>query len=213
MNILSVDTASNILSVSLKLKNSEKIQTLKVTKNNNHLVGLVPLIKKILFKNNLNINELDLIAVNEGPGSYTGLRIGITTLRTIALLLKIKIFPIDSLMSVSLLYKDKYVLVKNDARANEIYSGLFYYDSKKDKVETLIKTNVFSETELEKKLKELKLKENIVVLENAYPSSKEILKLALINIKEKRYGIKPELILPKYLKKSEAERNFIKNIE
>lgn len=89
MKILSVSTATNHLSVAL---NEDK--KIIVEKNEhderNHSEHLDPLINEILVNNNLKLKDIDRFAVAIGPGSYTGLRIGITTVKMFASILKKK---------------------------------------------------------------------------------------------------------------------------
>ena len=82
-----------------------------------------------LKKTDLSLKSIDKIFVVTGPGSFTGVRIGVTIAKTIAWSLKKKIIPISSLeyMATSSTNK-KYVIPMIDARRNNVFSGI--YDDK-----------------------------------------------------------------------------------
>ena len=77
MKILSITTATNHLSVALN--DGDKIWEKNEEDHRNHSEHLDPLINELLKENDLTLKDIDRFAVAEGPGSYTGLRIGITT--------------------------------------------------------------------------------------------------------------------------------------
>ena len=78
MKILSIDTASNICGVSI-LENDKLICNLDKDTGRTHSENLMPMIDEIFNKTNLTINDINLIICNIGPGSFTGIRIGVAT--------------------------------------------------------------------------------------------------------------------------------------
>ena len=85
MKILSITTAINHLSVALN--DGDKILEKNEEDHRNHSEHLDPLINELLKENDLTLKDIDRFAVAEGPGSYTGLRIGITTAKMFASIL------------------------------------------------------------------------------------------------------------------------------
>ena len=88
--ILTIDTSSNKqISVGLEIdgRKSEITEASTVLRSE----AALPAIKRILTKNNLQINQINEIKVNKGPGSYTGLRVGIAIANTLGFLLKIPV--------------------------------------------------------------------------------------------------------------------------
>ena len=85
MKILSITTATNHLSIALN--DGDKIFEKNEEDHRNHSEHLDPLINELLRENNLTLKDIDRFAVAEGPGSYTGLRIGITTAKMFASIL------------------------------------------------------------------------------------------------------------------------------
>ena len=127
MKILAIDTASEICSVAL-LENSTLISHLYTNDSNTHSVNLMPLIDKIFKKCNLSLNDIDLFACNKGPGSFTGIRIGISTIDAFGDVTLKPCVGISSLKSLAYLVKnakDSYVCSLIDAKHNNVYAGIF----------------------------------------------------------------------------------------
>lgn len=95
------------------------------------------MIDNILKRNNLSTQQLHAIAVSKGPGSYTGLRIGVSTAKGLAFALDIPLLSVDTLKSIAYKAKeqisdiDKYIIASvSDARRMEVYYG--FYDNNCD---------------------------------------------------------------------------------
>ncbi|MGL4948968.1 MAG: tRNA (adenosine(37)-N6)-threonylcarbamoyltransferase complex dimerization subunit type 1 TsaB [Anaeroplasmataceae bacterium] len=99
MNYLIVDTATPILYVGLKT--NDKYYSVSISEANGHGKNLVPCIKKALNDANLKLDDLDFLICGEGPGSYTGVRMGVTVLKMFSTLLNIKLYKISSLFLMS----------------------------------------------------------------------------------------------------------------
>lgn len=96
--------------------------TIESTDKNYHSAYLIPQIRDILKKNKILIKDLDAIGVNIGPGSFTGIRAGITIARVLAQQTNIKLIGIPSLEILSKLNKtNKKSIVVSDARKNKVY--------------------------------------------------------------------------------------------
>lgn len=92
------------------------------TDSNYHSVYLIPKIRDILKKYNLLISDLDAIGVNIGPGSFTGIRAGITIARVLSQQSDIKLVGINALHILSKLnITSKKTIVATDARKNKVY--------------------------------------------------------------------------------------------
>ena len=92
------------------------------TDTNYHSVFLIPKIRDILKENNLLIKDLDAIGVNIGPGSFTGIRAGITIARVLAQQVNTKLVGVSSLEILSKLNTtNKKTIVVTDARKNNVY--------------------------------------------------------------------------------------------
>ena len=88
--ILTIDTSDNKkISVGLEINNRRD----EITQDSTVLrsEAALPVIEKLLQKNNLNVSQIDEIKINKGPGSFTGLRVGISIANALSFLLKIPV--------------------------------------------------------------------------------------------------------------------------
>ena len=94
--LLNIDTATDQASVCLSL-NTDLIQEIKSADQKNHGSFLQPSIQQILQQNNLTIQQIDAVAVTHGPGSYTGLRVGLASAKGICYALQKPLITINTL--------------------------------------------------------------------------------------------------------------------
>ena len=121
-----MSTATNNLSVALN--DDAKIITEKNEfDQRNHSAHLDPLIAEILKENNLRLAEIDRFAVAIGPGSYTGLRIGVTTVKMFASILHKEVVGISTLQALAASCAEKGTLIVAgiDARNDNYFAGAY----------------------------------------------------------------------------------------
>jgi tRNA threonylcarbamoyladenosine biosynthesis protein TsaB len=94
--ILNIETATQLCSVALAI-NGQIISQLEVREERSHASRLTVFIVDILHKNNLKVSELDAVAVGKGPGSYTGLRIGVSTAKGLCFGANIPLIAVSTL--------------------------------------------------------------------------------------------------------------------
>jgi tRNA threonylcarbamoyladenosine biosynthesis protein TsaB len=94
--ILSIETSEKICSVALG-NNYELLSTLEIYEEKSHAAKLTVLIDKLFFEKEIDIKRLDAVAVSRGPGSYTGLRIGVSVAKGISFALNIPLIAISTL--------------------------------------------------------------------------------------------------------------------
>ena len=152
MNILSIDTTTKIAAVTLK--KDDKIISEAKENEITHSEKLLPLIDDILKKENLDITDISMYMVLNGPGSFTGVRIGLATIKAFAFVTNTKIFSISSLKAMAIVSylknmndknnetKTKYILSLIDARNDRAYYSLNKVYIKDDKI---ICENIISE--------------------------------------------------------------------
>ena len=97
--ILGIETSTNICSVAVL--NEDRTEKIESEIPNSHSEVLGVFIKKILSNINLKIDQLDAIAVSKGPGSYTGLRIGVSTAKGLCYGAGIPLIGINTLEGMS----------------------------------------------------------------------------------------------------------------
>ena len=127
--ILALETTGMIASVAyaeFKDGNPEPISWLekKSEEQRNHLTELMPMIKEILGYANTNLSDLDAIAVSAGPGSFTGMRIGVSTARALAQVKNIPIIKVPTLETFAF-ESEGIVCPIFDARLSQLYAGIY----------------------------------------------------------------------------------------
>lgn len=174
MYTLFISTFDELITIGL-LKNGKLIEKKEKISNRNHSVYTVPMIEEILKNNNINTNYLNEIIVINGPGSFTGVRIGVTIAKTLAYTLDIPIKALTSLeaYAVSIESKINKLVAISDLKGkyigyfskdNEILTDYIYLSNKeydnyiKDKEKYILKDN---KLDLEKIYLYLKNKDNI----------------------------------------------------
>ena len=126
MKILGIDTSTPIGSVGLI--DEERLvaeHTLSIIKA--HSSRLMPAIDQILQWAELTVHDLDACAVGIGPGSFTGIRIGVGTIKSLCYALKKPIIGVSTLEAIAynLRYTDKLICPILDARKDEVYGAVF----------------------------------------------------------------------------------------
>ena len=132
MNILSIDTTTKEASVSILY--NDNIITKSISNEVTHSEKLLPLIDDVLENNNLKLKDIDMYACINGPGSFTGIRIGLSTLKAFSFIDNKNIFSMSSLDLLSFVaYKNsKYFKEGNnaivisliDARNDRVYYSI-----------------------------------------------------------------------------------------
>lgn len=128
MNILAIDTSNQVLGVAL-LKDGQIAAELVTNVEKNHSVRLMPAIDYIMKEANLMPDQLDRIAVAKGPGSYTGVRIGIATVKSMAWALDIPVAEVSSLEVLTYQGRCTNALICPffDARRQMVFTGLYQW--------------------------------------------------------------------------------------
>jgi tRNA threonylcarbamoyladenosine biosynthesis protein TsaB len=132
--ILNIETATTNCSVSLS-KNGKTI-LLKEDYNNNysHAERLHMYIDAVLNEAGITSKDLDAVAVSKGPGSYTGLRIGVSAAKGLCFALDKPLVSVSTLEALAhqVIYNDGVIVAMLDARRMEVYSAIF--DSKHNQI-------------------------------------------------------------------------------
>ncbi len=201
--ILNIETSSTVCSVSL-CKNGELISLKEINDGFTHAENLHVFIEEVLKISNISVKELNAVAISKGPGSYTGLRIGVSAAKGLAFSLNVPLIALDTLqiMTNSALIKDDAAVYcpMIDARRMEIYTAVYDKDLKQLKeTEALIvdENSIQPFSEFEKiyffgdgmlKCKELlgTLK-NAAFIEGILPSAKNMCNLSYKKYSEKKF--------------------------
>ncbi len=191
--ILNIETATKNCSVSLAEKG--ELLALKELNDGNYSHGeqLHIFIIDILKEAKKTVNDLDAIAVSKGPGSYTGLRIGISTAKGLCFSLDIPLISISTLTSLAnaiSVNKDAVIVSMLDARRMEVYSAV--YDDNCNQIretkaeiinevsfsEYLSKGKVYLLGDGAEKCKAVIKSRNAVFIDGYLPSAKQMIRLS-----------------------------------
>lgn len=128
--LLGIETATKVCSIALS-KDDELLAIEEVGGEYSHAENVTNFIEKVVRKANINFNDIDAIAVSKGPGSYTGLRIGVSSAKGLCYALDKPLIAIDTLQAMALRMakqtSDKNLLFcpMIDARRMEVYTAIY----------------------------------------------------------------------------------------
>jgi tRNA threonylcarbamoyladenosine biosynthesis protein TsaB len=125
--ILCLETATTNCSVALSVDGSVTAFREDRSSGYSHAEKLHPFIAEVLQEAKIDKSELDAIAVSKGPGSYTGLRIGVSAAKGLCFALGLPLISVPTLASMTKQIKDDYdfIVPMLDARRMEVYSAVF----------------------------------------------------------------------------------------
>lgn len=189
--ILNLETSTKNCSVALA-KNGETVLCKEIAEQGfSHAEKLHVFIEEILQEANVTVNQLEAIAVSKGPGSYTGLRIGVSSAKGLCYALGIPLISLDTLavLASQVQVNEGLIIPMIDARRMEVYSAIFDKNHNKIKeVEAEILTENsyqdYNETiyfvgDCQEKCKTVLVKDNFKFLpEIVFPSANEMSKLS-----------------------------------
>jgi tRNA threonylcarbamoyladenosine biosynthesis protein TsaB len=126
MKALAIDTSTNTMGVAI-IDQAHVLGEIITTISKNHSVRLMPAVQSLMKEVGVSPNELEKVVVAIGPGSYTGVRIGVTIAKTLAWSLKIPITGVSTLevLAQNGSYFDGAVCPLIDARRGRVYTGLY----------------------------------------------------------------------------------------
>jgi tRNA threonylcarbamoyladenosine biosynthesis protein TsaB len=185
--ILNIETATKNCSVSLA-KNGQIVLCKEIAEQGySHAEKLHVFIEEIIKETGVPVQEIQAVAVSKGPGSYTGLRIGVSTAKGLCYALGIPLISVDTLQVLA-----KQVAIENgmivpmlDARRMEVYSAVFNANHNKimEVQAEILTENSYAEIteavyfigDCQEKCKTVLVKDNFQFLpEIVFPSAKEI---------------------------------------
>lgn len=226
MKVLGLDT-STLMTTCAVIDEGRLLGEYSLSQDMSHSEKLVPMIKEMLDSVSLKIKDIDLFAVSIGPGSFTGLRIGMATIKAFAHLADKPVVGISTLEALAYnLPFNKIVVPMIDARRNRVYTGIYTWED--GILKTIKEPDVIEITEL---LSILEDYESLVVNGNGATMHKDLIRetlkekvkfstagqnackaasiceLAMVKYKE---GIVDDYftMAPDYLRESQAQREL-----
>ena len=201
MITLFIDTSSSDVSIAI-VKDEKILASICKCIPNQHSIYTVPFIDEMVKEANLTSNDIDKIMVVTGPGSFTGVRIGVTIAKVYAYLRNLSIISISSLKMMAISCEHKYCLSLIDAHHNNYYLGL--YDENNSEV-------IPEQFHTKEKVLELieQYEPTVVSNENLeidkYKVDKQSLDiLKIVSYYQDKETLNPHFVLPNYLKLPQA---------
>lgn len=216
--LLSVD--SSAVTASVALTDGDKvIKTEFVNSGLTHSETLLPMISDVM--QGYSYNQLDAIAITSGPGSFTGVRIGVATVKGLAFNSNIPCYGVSTLEAIAYNFTDENTIVcaVMDARRMQFYNALF--DVKDGTVSRICDDRAISIDDLRNELKEYqrviiagdgaRLCYDNINLDNCEIASEEKVyqnAVSIAKLVENKETISPKALMPVYLRQSQAEREL-----
>lgn len=227
MKVLALDTSTIMTTVAV-LDENNLLGEYSLNQDMSHSEKLVPMIEEVLDSIDLKIKDIDLFGVATGPGSFTGLRIGVTTIKTFAHLFNKPVLGVSTLEALAFnLPYNQTIVPMIDARRNRVYTGI--YSWKENELVNIMEPTTMDIDELldnlnkdhnnivmngdgsilykDKIQKVLAEKVRFSTINNNSCSAASVGELALMKYK-KGYKDNFYTLVPEYLRESQAQREL-----
>ncbi len=191
--ILNIETATTVCSVSVA-QDGKLLAFKEQDGDYSHAENLTVFIQEVIKEANIKLSQLDAIAVSKGPGSYTGLRIGVSTAKGLCYSLEKSLIAVNTLehLSTSISPKEgELICPMIDARRMEVYCAVFDSNGKEIRKTSaeIIDENSFSDILREHKTifigdgatkckDVLSKNQNAIFVDNVFPSAKNMVSLS-----------------------------------
>ncbi|MDO4593813.1 MAG: tRNA (adenosine(37)-N6)-threonylcarbamoyltransferase complex dimerization subunit type 1 TsaB [Tissierellia bacterium] len=219
MRILAIDTSTMISTITI-CEDGEIIGDFNVNQQKTHSESLVPMIESLLKLLGIKIDDIDLYVIAKGPGSFTGLRIGMTVIKTLAQVHNKPVVSVSTLKALALnVFSEKYTISLIDARGKRVYAAMYEGNDKK----VVIKEDLYNIEDFSKLVNEYQGEKILVgLVANKYKdlfnnstvsgfNYDNCIGRSLIRLSEneKKHDNLFDIV-PEYMRKSQAERDLKK---
>ena len=139
---LALDTATDRASVALGLTAEDALEE-EVPGARRHAASLLPMVSRLLARRGAGLDDVTTLALADGPGSFTGLRVGAAMAKALAVSRRLPLWTAPSLLvrAAGVAREDALVLAVADALRGEVYAGLYRFGPRR--VETLLPATVY----------------------------------------------------------------------
>lgn len=201
---LLIDTSISIPTIAI-IKDEEVLYRYHEKIASDMSAKILPIIDEGLKNTNIELKDINKIFVVNGPGSFTGVRIGVTIGKTIAYSLNKEVVPLSSLEFMSSIETDKkYIIPMIDARRGNVFGAV--YDNN---LNCIKKDSLINKEELVKNIDDNYLLVSYDNIENSKVPNQNLIKVINKHIND--VGVNTHDLKPNYLKLTEAEENRLKN--
>lgn len=192
--LLAIDTATKSIYLALII-DGKVADVINQEGASNHSVTIMPLIDELLKKHELELRKLDGILVGIGPGSYTGIRIGVAIAKMIAYLNPIKLYTFSSLALLASCSDSDYILAAIDARRGNAFLSTY---KQNNGLLTVVSEDQL--TDFKQFKNDIKIPFDLVT--EGLPKVEKLISSQLLSLVND-----PHALVPNYLQITEAERN------
>lgn len=197
MRILFIDTSGTDVSISI-ISDNKILVNINEKVPNSHSIYTVSFIDKALKSANLRVDEIDKILVVTGPGSFTGVRIGVTIAKVYAYLRKVDVIPVSSLKMLSLSTNHDYCLALINAKNDNYYLGL--YDKNNEEVIKEQFNNKDMVLDIINKYNPTIVSDNDLVIDDIVIKKQKLDISNICSYYQNKKSVNTHLIVPNYLK-------------
>ena len=224
MKLLAIESSAKTASVAVT-EDGVLLGEIFQNKGLTHSKTILPMIDLLLSSIGMKMNEIDGIAVSNGPGSFTGLRIGVAAAKGLALAAEIPCVGVSTLEAAAYGAQDGYIAVLMDARAGQVYHAGFYMENGK-----LTRVSEDKAVPIEQIREELFAHERVVLMGDGahlckehFPEHNGLVFPPLAMRVPRAYGVAlatqdkefagPEQLAVEYLRLPQAERERLKKLK
>lgn len=201
MRSLFIDTSSFFMTIAL-IQDNNILYSFKEEIKNDMASRIIPEIDRAFSNVSFEIKDLDKIFVVNGPGSFTGVRVGVTAAKVIAWSLNISVIPISSLEFIATTKTNKKLIAPLiDARRNNVFCAVYDNNLNIIEEEKMMNSNLF----FQNKNNDYEFISNDNIKNTIKPNT-DIIKIINKHINDK--SIDPHSLKPNYLKLTEAEESL-----
>lgn len=235
MKILAIDSTAIVASVAI-CEDEKLVALYTVNNGNTHSETLLPMVESALAQSKLTAGDIDMFAVSVGPGSFTGVRIGVATIKGLAFGRNVPCVGVSTLeaLAYNLKGNDGILCPVMNARRNQVYNALFRFEG--EKLVRLCPDRAIAVKELAEELSENEIYKNekiylsgdgVDITAPAIPDerlgfthpameSQNAYSVAVCALKAYKSGegiVNDAELAPTYLRPSQAERERMEKIE
>jgi len=232
MKVLALDSTAKTASVCI-CESEQLISVYSVNAGLNHSETLLPMVENALKTAQMTINDIEMLAISVGPGSFTGVRIGVSLVKGLAFGKNIPCVGVSTLEALSYNLKGfkGYVVPVMDARRDQVYNAIFYSDGAD--IKRLTEDRAISLSELDAELLKINVeKKDVYFCGDGYSKAEELssfgretpvilreqnaYSVAQIALKKYGSGMSGEYtdseLVPVYLRLPQAERERLEKL-
>jgi tRNA threonylcarbamoyladenosine biosynthesis protein TsaB len=232
IKILSLDTTSKFASISIAYGEEIQLEYNFATRDELS-VSLIPSLEFVLNSAAIKLEDIDMFGIGVGPGLFTGIRVGLATLKGLLLSDPKPVVPVVTLEALAYKYLDPAFATAAliDARRDEVYLAVYRYSATLGQMEEIVKPELLALQQLKDRLQPLKqfhfvgsgaqthkaylkknFKESKIYQRSCFLAS-EICKIAYRNYLENSYTTDLQQLIPFYIRKPDAEQQAARGSE